>query len=237
MKRLAICLCCVFLLSLVVLPGSVLASGQQTRQTVEDHNKWFMGVLQKEVPDYFNLLTDPNRIAEVQAYIQRVYDWIGDKPHKEAVKLMEIAQKGEDPYQVAALIKRFESEKKGRNSQVQNIQKPQPLAQTGKFFALDSEIRRNWADAKKWCERQGGRLPRINNSNSITGDIPSGTPIDGFGSVGAPWPSGLPGGGYWTGTESAGEPGFSWFVFDNSGGKVDGFSLRQRNDGRVACVP
>ena len=74
------------------------------------------------------------------------------------------------------------------------------------FIAL-SESKMNWADAKAFCEQQGGRLPLIDGNESL-GEIPSGTTVDGFGIVvGAAnstrWHTALPNGfrdSYWTGT-------------------------------------
>lgn len=88
------------------------AAGEQ--QAVKEHNNRFMSTLQREVPEYFNLLTDTKRTAEAQAYFKEVYDWIASKPYAEAAPLMEIARSGRDPVQVAELIKGFESERKAR---------------------------------------------------------------------------------------------------------------------------
>ena len=97
--------------------------------------------------------------------------------------------------------------------------------------------RMNWVDAAAYCRQQGGRLPRINNSDSAAGDEFWET-IDGFGSQGAPWPQMLPGGAifYWTGTELADNPGYS-FLVGNYGGKVFITCLKQDYMGRVVCVP
>jgi len=96
-----------------------------------------------------------------------------------------------------------------------------------------------WADAKAFCQQQGGRLPLIGDSNSLTNGVPSsGTPIDGFGTVGGHWPVCLPGGPYWTGTEVIGSPGDSWVVVGQfTSGAIFVESDRQSNQNRVVCMP
>ena len=102
------------------------------------------------------------------------------------------------------------------------------------FIAI-SEDKMNWADAKAWCEQQGGKLPLIDGSESI-GEIPQGTSIDGFGTKGAPWPDGLPIEFYWTGTEYSGHPRHSWLIV-NSGGYISDNFVTQGNGRSVVCVP
>jgi len=116
-------------------------------------------------------------------------------------------------------------------------------------FMAVSDTAMNWAAAKAWCEQQGGRLPLINGAASLTFDQianPRTALIDGFGQVNVgpnwpadfttPWPSGLPSGPYWTGTENTDVPGYSWFV-----GDLDGMVLvtgdRQGFHFRAVCVP
>jgi len=90
-----------------------------------------------------------------------------------------------------------------------------------------------WADAKAFCQRQGGRLPRMNNSNSWDGR--GEATIDGFGAQGAPWPSALPNTYYWTGTERTDDPASSWLVNAHDG-KV-GINISDQFSGhRVVCV-
>jgi hypothetical protein len=117
-----------------------------------------------------------------------------------------------------------------------------------KGFIAVSESRMNWADAKAWCEKQGGRLPLINGAASQSWDQianPKTALIDGFGQVSTgqnaadwttPWPSGLPDADYWTGTEYADGPGGSWVV-DAGDGKVNVVFDPQSLDFRVVCVP
>jgi len=101
-------------------------------------------------------------------------------------------------------------------------------------FIAQSESRMNWSDAKAFCQRRGGRLPRINNSDSWAGKGKAA--IDGFGVSGASWPSDLPEANYWMGTDYAGFPGYSWLVYVNDG-NVHIFNRRQSYDARVVCVP
>jgi hypothetical protein len=105
------------------------------------------------------------------------------------------------------------------------------------FIAL-SERPLNWSDAKAFCQQQGGRLPRINNSDSWAwSDRNKITYIDVFGAPGAPWPSYLPGGHSWTDTEDADSPGYSsWFV-NADDGKVYVQHAPQSGTCRVLCVP
>ncbi len=97
--------------------------------------------------------------------------------------------------------------------------------------------------AAQFCREQGGKLPRLNGSDSLPrGDMEKVTSIEGFGAPGAPWPSGLPYNRYWTGTEFTGEPavagvhGGVWLIGVQSG------AVRLHNEGRsvtygVVCVP
>lgn len=97
--------------------------------------------------------------------------------------------------------------------------------------------------AEQFCRDQGGRLPRVNGSDSLPrGDMEKATSIEGFGAPGAPWPSGLPYNRYWTGTEFTGEPAIAgihggfWLIGVQSG------VVRLHNEGRsvtygVVCVP
>ena len=105
------------------------------------------------------------------------------------------------------------------------------------FIAM-SERPLNWSNAVAYCQQQGGRLPRINGSDSWAfADHDRITHIDGFGAVASPWPSGLPSADFfWTGTEVTDDPGDSWIVYDIGGEVSDGFD-RQSRVNRVVCVP
>ena len=123
-------------------------------------------------------------------------------------------------------------------------------AGTAAGFNAVSESPMTWADAKAWCEQQGGRLPLINGAVSQSWGQVRGEPgavlIDGFGPITTgpnwpadwttPWPSGLSSGYYWTGTERNEVPDLSWIVRDYD-------TIVRVSDGiqsigyRVACVP
>jgi len=100
------------------------------------------------------------------------------------------------------------------------------------FIAI-SESNMTWADAKNYCEQQGGKLPSINGLDPWNAGGPlrsrnndttqEAIPIDGFGANGAPWTGGLPArlqGAtnlvyYWTGTthhEGAANRSNAWAV-------------------------
>ena len=103
------------------------------------------------------------------------------------------------------------------------------------FIAIAPD-KMNWNDAKAYCASKGGRLPLIDGKNRLS-SVPSGTPVDGFGSVGAKWPSGLPSDNYadyWTGTEAGVNRGDTWVI----GGKIGvGTRDNQSSTTRVVCVP
>ena len=110
------------------------------------------------------------------------------------------------------------------------------------FVAL-SESNMTLADAKNFCQQHGGRLPRINNSDSWAGKgFPEGEnpSIDGFGVEGARWPSGLPDGAFWSGTQLTSDPGFMWLINPGDGlVRADVFydvDYRSLATG-VVCVP
>jgi len=86
-------------------------------------------------------------------------------------------------------------------------------------FIAVSESRMTWADAKAWCEQQGGRLPLVGGSESLAeGNAPRTLFIDGFGAIGDSWPTGLPSGyWYWTGTAVSNFSSNAWVIHFNSG--------------------
>ena len=113
------------------------------------------------------------------------------------------------------------------------------------FIAL-AESPMEWADAKAWCLQQGGKLPRINSSDSLpmnavfdqAKNLPvPGTRIDGFGEAGRPWAEvGLPAERYWTGTEFADNPGATWLA-RSLDGKLFNTVSPQNGEARVVCIP
>jgi len=107
------------------------------------------------------------------------------------------------------------------------------------FIALSESRTNNYADAVAFCKRHGGRLPRINNSDSWDGRNPPARDIhiDGFGYGHRPWSEvGLPSAAYWTGTADTDNAGYSWFV-SAYGGNVDVDSSHQSDGTSVVCVP
>ncbi|GHU17352.1 hypothetical protein FACS189475_01050 [Betaproteobacteria bacterium] len=104
------------------------------------------------------------------------------------------------------------------------------------FIALSSSAS-NWSGAGAYCASQGGRLPRIKGLDSLaTTAVSSGDAVDGFGTLDGPWPSALPSGSFWTGTELTDYTGISWIV-GVSGGYVDWLGGSQAVVVRVVCVP
>jgi len=76
-----------------------------------------------------------------------------------------------------------------------------------------------WNDAQAYCASKGGHLPLFDGKKRLTapdGGAPD-KPVELFGHYGATWPSGLPFGNYWLGTERS--KATAWKVF-NSNGKV-----------------
>ena len=117
------------------------------------------------------------------------------------------------------------------------------------FIAVSDEDM-TWQDARAWCAARGGRLPLINNAESLGLDVLErrGTlRIDGVGKVnvgpGGPrdWTTSwdyrrLPGYLYWTGTAYTDSPGYSWYFYDYDG-YVDVHHYDQGYTSRVVCVP
>ena len=102
-------------------------------------------------------------------------------------------------------------------------------------FIETSDSLMTWADANAYCDSKGGRLPRINKSNSWNGQ---GTmTIDGFGTVGEPWPKELPFITYWTGTVNNSSPGTACVVLEDPDGKVEVSNFIHDTTNGVACVP
>jgi hypothetical protein len=111
----------------------------------------------------------------------------------------------------------------------------QPLPQG--CIAL-SESKMTWAEAKAFCQQQGGKLPRINNLEAWDGSNPPRDTIliDGFGAYGAPWPSGLLHYAcFLTETAHPAIPGYSWLICNNFGNV--GVLAYQRRTYRIVCVP
>jgi len=108
-------------------------------------------------------------------------------------------------------------------------------------FITLSESRMNWSDAVAYCRQQGGRLPRINNSDSWGGlDIADSDTvmIDAFGAVGDKWPADLIRAYYWTGTEDSDESNHSWGVRVVREGLLSVISVYAHGTNlHVICIP
>jgi len=103
------------------------------------------------------------------------------------------------------------------------------------FIAL-SEARMNWADAKAFCQQQGGKLPRINDRDSWDGS--DSAVIDAFGTLGAKWPAELPKAYYWAGTEYSDRPNYSWGIRAVRDGVIGVISAYAHGTNiHVICVP
>ena len=103
------------------------------------------------------------------------------------------------------------------------------------FIALSASDM-TWDEAKAYCQQQGGKLPLVGGSNSRD-RAPKDTHIDGFGAVGAPWPSGMPREVFWTATANTSNPGYSWSAA-NTDGNISVFFFEQKDKAcRAACIP
>ena len=153
---------------------------------------------------------------------------------EEARKAAEEARRVEEALK-AAEEARLEEEARKAAEEARRVE--EALKAAG-FIAL-SESLMTWTDAVAYCRQQGGRLPRINNSDSWDGANPpmANVSIDVFRTAGVPWAEfGLPSDIYWTGTADAVRQGRSWIVYDN-GGRVNGVSFPHGFTSRVVCVP
>ena len=106
------------------------------------------------------------------------------------------------------------------------------------FIAI-SESKMNWADAKAWCQQQGGRLPLVGGMEKWDYTNWRGIPVDGFGKQGRPWAEvGLSGGFsfFWTGTEDT-RASSSVNIILESGGKVSIGNSSPSSANSVVCVP
>ena len=94
-----------------------------------------------------------------------------------------------------------------------------------------------WKDAQAYCASEGGHLPLFGGKKRLAapdGNAPN-SPVELFDFDGAKWPSGLPFGHYWLGTERNTRPGHAWKIFDANGNVVVTFA--SKNDTlRAACV-
>jgi len=89
----------------------------------------------------------------------------------------------------------------------------------------------NWNDARAFCRQHGGRLPRVNQSDSWDGSGGSVATAEGFGTIGGPWPSGLPQ-AVWSDTRDSTEPGKVWVIYDSN--SIHGFGIGPDPDDELA---
>ena len=139
----------------------------------------------------------------------------------------------------AASQKMLEKEEREEEARKLRSAELSPKAKEAGFIAI-SESRMDWADAKAFCQQHGGRLPRINNSDSWDRKNPPlrGVLIDGFGYGLRPWGEvGLPSDVYWTDTAYSGSQGLAWVVNAAGGGVSANGTDVQRFGSRVVCVP
>jgi hypothetical protein len=102
-------------------------------------------------------------------------------------------------------------------------------------FAALAPGKMTWSEAQAYCASKGGKLPLVGGSKSFSAPA-MGMSVDGFGSVGATWPSDVPAGYYWTGTENSRAPEQSVIV-DVKRGNVNLGIGKQKHAHSVVCVP
>jgi hypothetical protein len=175
---------------------------------------------------------DAERARKAAAAAHKV---VAERKAEEERKAQEAAQEA----------RRMEEERKAQEARKQEEVLKEAL-KAGGFIAM-SESPMTWADAKIYCEQQGGRLPRINDSDSWDNRSRDKLNTDGFGAVGfrnTPWPSGLPDARYWTGTAGSeakvtrGKQETVWLV-RRDGGWVEVTTILHFRDSTAyaVCIP
>ena len=111
-------------------------------------------------------------------------------------------------------------------------------------FIAVSEAEMTWAEAKAFCQKQGGRLPRINKKYFWDGEYPppASISIEGFGTPRTFVPSGLPRGIYWLETTRPDSPvlpswmkDIAWLVV-TEGAFIDLFYIEKRANSKAVCI-
>lgn len=80
------------------------------RAQIESRNREYFSTLQKEAPELYTLLKDPNKKKELGEYHKQIFDWINAKPYKEGVEYMRIAQNG-NAHEVAMMLNQMKKER------------------------------------------------------------------------------------------------------------------------------
>ena len=121
-----------------------------------------------------------------------------------------------------------------------------PAAGLDPRYIAVSDTDMTWTRAVQWCSDRGGRLPKINGSDSLPGSAVNeagALTINGIGEVNitdlsiTPWEAtGLPSYVYWSGTVYADSPNTSWFFGDDDG-LFSVYHFDQSGTLRVVCVP
>jgi len=149
---------------------------------------------------------------------------------------------------IEAERRREEAErKKEEDLRAEEARRLEEALKKGGFIAF-SEPRMNYTDAVAFCRSHGGRLPRINDSDSWDGKNPPerGVLIDGFGYGGRLVRDiGLPAADYWTGTVYSADQdgvwsidaGISQLYFMPSAWNVKKMGDKASDRFRVVCVP
>jgi len=112
-------------------------------------------------------------------------------------------------------------------------------------FVAVSDKKMKYPDAEAFCKQKGGKLLRINKSDSWDGKKQKEASVDGFARIpngvatGIAWPAGINGDeAYWTATRDAGNPDFIWYVKKRStDGEVNFDKVIHRTQLFVICVP
>lgn len=122
-----------------------------------------------------------------------------------------------------------------KSRKAEEARKAKEAMKSSKFIAL-SDSKMNWNRAKTYCQQYGGNLPLISGKSNINTEPRDGTPVNGFGAIGADWPVARPDGPYWTGTSADIYDSYI-VVIINDDGQVEIAGDNPRNANYAVCVP